>query len=65
MMDHPTFCRIEYWNHLTADWQVGHSGINLMNPARYVQELTKRDIIARAVNKETGEVVYSEGGDLL
>lgn len=61
----PTFVRIEYWNPMLGDWATGHAGINLMNPAAYVQKLAKRGTIARAVDKETGEVVYGEGGDLL
>jgi len=65
MMDHPTFVRIEYWNQMTASWQTGHAGINLMNPATYVQKLAKKGVIARAVEVDTGQTVYGEGGDLL
>ena len=64
-MNHPTFVEIQYWNEMTGSWSVGHAGINLMNPATYVQKLMKRGVIARAVDKETGEVVYGEGADLL
>lgn len=64
-MDHPTLVRIDYWNPLTVSWETGHAGINLMNPATYVQKLAKRGVIARAVDKETEEVVYGEGADLL
>lgn len=64
-MDHPTFVRIEYWNPMLGDWAVGHAGINLMDPAHYVQKLAYRGTIARAVEIDTGEVVYGEGGDLL
>lgn len=64
-MDHPTFVQVEYWNSATASWQVGHAGINLMNPATYVQKLTKNGHIARAIDKDTGETVYGEGADLL
>lgn len=64
-MDHPTFVRIEYWNPLTATWEVGHAGINLMNPAAYVKKLSARGTVARAVDKDTGEIVYSDGGELL
>lgn len=63
--DAPTFVRIEYWNPMLQDWAVGHAGINLMNPAAYVQKLAKRGTIARAVEVDTGEVVYGEGADLL
>lgn len=65
MIDKPTFCRIEYWNPMTADWEVGHAGINLMDPATYVKKLSDRGVVARAVDKETGEIVYGEGADLL
>ena len=63
--DVPTFCRVEYWNPTLGDWTVGHAGINLMNPATYVQKLAKRGTIARAVEVDTGETVYGEGADLL
>lgn len=64
-MDRPTFCRIEYWNPTSATWVVGHSGINLVNPALYVTKLAARGTIGRAIDIETGEEVYGEGGDLL
>jgi hypothetical protein len=64
-MDHPTFVTIEYWHQMTASWETGHAGINLMNPATYVQKLAKRGVIARAVEKDTGVTVYGEGADLL
>lgn len=64
-MDHPTFVRIEYWNLLTQNWEAGHSGINLMNPAKYIGKLAEQGFVARAVDKETGEIVYTDGGDLL
>lgn len=64
-IDVPTFCRIEYWDASKGDWHVGHSAINLMKPATYVQKLATRGVIARAINKDTGEEIYSEGGDLL
>lgn len=64
-MDHPTFVRIEYWSSTKGEWSVGHAGINLMNPSKYVQKLMTRGIVARAVNPDTGEVVYGEGADLL
>jgi len=50
---------------MTASWGTGHAGINLMNPAVYVQKLAKRGVIARAVEVDTGETVYGEGADLL
>lgn len=64
-MDQPTFVRIEYWNDLTASWETGHAGINLMNPEAYVRKLAKKGTIARAIDVDTGDVVYGEGGDLL
>lgn len=65
-MQHPTIVRIEYWNSGRGDWGVGHATMSLLNPAVYVQKLAKREIIARAVNKETGETFYGvEGADLL
>jgi hypothetical protein len=64
-MEHPTFVEIQYWNPMTASWETGHAGINLMNPAAYVQKLAKRGVVARAVDKDTEETVYAEGADLL
>lgn len=64
-MDYPTLVRIEYWNGMTASWEVGHAGINLLNPATYVKKLGKRGVVARAIDKDTGETVYGEGADLL
>jgi hypothetical protein len=66
-MDHPTFVCIEYWNAMTGQWEVGHAGLNLMNPAAYVQKLAKRGVLARAVDKETGETVeyHGAGAELL
>lgn len=64
-MDHPTFCRIEYWNPMTVNWEVGHAGINLLDPAAYVEKLAKRGTIARAVEVDTGNIVYGSGADLL
>lgn len=64
-MDHPTFVRIEYWNPLKASWGVGHSGLRLMNPAAYMKKLSVRGAIARAVDPDTDEVIYTEGADLL
>lgn len=64
-MEHPSFVEIQYWNSAVLDWGRGHAGISLMNPAAYVQKLAKRGVIARAIVKETGDVVYGEGADLL
>lgn len=76
MIDRPTFVRIEYFNPNTAEWQRGHAGINLMNPAAYIAKLgkpqrnrqgvmTKPGAVARAVDPDTGEIEYTEGADLL
>ncbi len=64
-MDHPTFCRVEYWNATLQDWQRGHAGISLMNPALYALKLGKNGHLARIIEIDTGETVYSEGADLL
>jgi hypothetical protein len=64
-MDHPTFCRVEYWSDVRQDWYTGHAGINLMNPAAYALKLGKNGCLARIVCVDTGEVAYSEGADLL
>lgn len=64
-MDHPTFCRIEYWNPVLAEWVVGHAGINLINPAEYVRKLGLRGNIARVVEVDTEEIAYGPGADLL
>jgi hypothetical protein len=48
------FCKLEY---LTAEgWVVGHHGVNLLHPERYVERLTARGKFARCTIKETGEV---------
>jgi hypothetical protein len=42
----PTLCRLEY---LTRQgWVVGHSGVNLLNPAGYVERLTAHGKVGRA-----------------
>jgi len=42
----PTLCRIEY---LTPDgWKVGHAGMNLLHPERYVERLPDRNKFGRA-----------------
>lgn len=65
MIDQPTFCRIEYWNPNTGEWDVAHAGINLMKPATYVQKLAK-SWIARVVEVDTGVAAYgTDGADLL
>lgn len=66
--DAPAFVRIEYWSSARADWWVGHAGINLMNPEKYVTGVTdKGKMIARAVEVDTGKVIYpvGYGADLL
>lgn len=72
----PTFCQIEYWNAGASEWRVGHAGTNLMDPQRYATKLgqtqqnrqgviTKKGTITRIIDKDTGQVWYSEGADLL
>jgi hypothetical protein len=64
-MDHPTFCRVEYWSPIAADWWVGHSGLNLMDPQKYIDGVNKKRL-ARAVVVDTGEIIYADNGaDLL
>jgi len=46
MSDSPTFVRLEYLT--PTGWELGHSGINLMNPARYVERLAERGKFGRA-----------------
>jgi len=64
-VEHPTFCRVEYWSDVRQDWYTGHAGINLMNPAAYALKLGKNGHLARIVSIDSGEVAYSEGADLL
>lgn len=65
MIDRPTFCRIEYWNPNTGEWEVGHAGINLMKPATYVQKLANTSI-ARVIEVDTGVTTYgTDGAELL
>jgi hypothetical protein len=63
--EHPTLVEIQYWNPMTVSWETGHNAINLLNPALYVKKLAARGVVARAIEKDTGVVVYSLGGDLL
>lgn len=66
MVQHPTIVRIEFWNAERGEWGIAHATHSLLNPAVYVKKLIARNIIARAVNKETGETFYGvDGGDLL
>lgn len=65
MTPKPAFVRVEYWNEMIQGWHVGHAGLMLNDPALYVKKLAERGVIARAVDKETGEVMYGPGGDLL
>lgn len=65
VIDYPCFVEIQYWNPNTSSWWVGAAGYNLMNPAAYAKKLGANGHITRITDKETGEVVYSEGADLL
>lgn len=64
-MSGPTLVRMEYWNETERCWRVGHSGINLMDPQKYVDKMMERKVIGRAVVFDTGETLYADGGDLL
>ena len=61
----PFMVRLEYWNRETGEWGPGHEELGLIDPAAYVQRLTKRGYIARTIDRETGETHYPEGGELL
>lgn len=51
-------CRLEY---LTPNgWWVGHSCINLVNPARYVERLAARGKFGRVILLDTGEIIEPE-----
>lgn len=42
----PSLCRLEY---LTPEgWVVGHAGVSLLNPAKYVERLAERGKFGRA-----------------
>lgn len=56
---------MEYWNPHLQVWFVGHEGLELKDPATYVQKLAKRGTLARATVLDTGEVLNIEGDDLL
>lgn len=64
----PTFVAVEYWSAERAEWWVGHAGLNLMNPEKYVTGVTQKGkMIARAVEKDTGQIFWPKGygADLL
>lgn len=52
----PTFTRLEYWDPATGAWTLGHAGINLLHPDRYVQRLASNGKLGRATAVDTGEV---------
>lgn len=61
-----TLVRLEYWNAKRGDWTHGHAGVDIKDPATYVQRLkTNRGILARATDLSTGEEMFSPGGELL
>jgi hypothetical protein len=64
-VEHPTLVEIQYFNPTTTSWETGHNAINLLRPAVYVQKLALRGMVARAIEKDTGIIVYADGGDLL
>ena len=47
------------------DWYRGGGEILLQNPEKYVRAMEKRGDIARVVDVDTGEVLYTEGADLI
>lgn len=50
-----TFVRLEY---LTRDgWQVGHEGIELLYPQRYVDRLYEKSKFGRTIDLSTGEML--------
>lgn len=53
-IEKPQFCRLEYLNQ--HGWWVGHSGINLLHPERYVERLAANGKVGRVVVIETGEI---------
>lgn len=61
----PVFVQIQYWSPIAADWWVGHAGINLIDPQKYIEGVNAKGRIARAVVVDTGEIIYADGGDLL
>lgn len=52
----PTFVRLEQWSEQKREWVVLHAGVNLLHPDRYVERYEKNGKIARAIDKETGEI---------
>lgn len=59
------FVRIEYWNPMLGDWAVGHAGTELKDPSEYLRKLTKRRVVARALDLDSGEIFYTDGSNLL
>lgn len=45
MIPTPTLCRLEYLTRL--GWVVGHAGINLLDPSRYVERLEAHGKVGR------------------
>jgi hypothetical protein len=56
----PTFCKLEYLT--TNGWVVGHAGVNLLHPQRYIERLAARGKVGRVTIVDTGVVLY--GGEL-
>jgi hypothetical protein len=55
----PEFCRIEY--RTRRGWAIGHAGINLMDPQKYIDKLAKGGTIGRAIAVDTGEIFEPPG----
>lgn len=47
MIPAPMFGRLEYLGR--EGWSTGHAGISLMDPQKYVDKLTQRDVYARVL----------------
>lgn len=48
------FCKLEYWNPSTGEWEIGHAGVNLVHPDRYPDRLWKNGKLGRVT-------VYADG----
>lgn len=44
---------------------MGHAGTELKDPSEYLRKLTKRRVVARALDLDSGEIFYTDGSNLL
>lgn len=58
--DHPAFVRLEYWDPKRQHWKVGHAGISLLHPRRYVERLAVKGKVGRVIIVDTGEVLEAD-----